>query len=333
MKVLVTGGGGFLGRRIVELLLERGDEVVSVARGDYPALRELGATTVRGDLGVPEDARRAVEGVDAIIHTAAAVGMWGSYAHFKRGNILATQHLLDAAQAEGVTRLVFTSSPSVTFQSGDVENGPQELPYPDEHLAYYPETKAEAERRVLAAHDPDGLRTTSLRPHLIWGPRDPHLLPRLVARARQGKLKIVGSGTNRVDMTYIDNAAIAHLQALDALDREGSGPGGKAYFVGDGEPVAMWPWLNTLLERLDIKPITSKVPLAVAYQAGAAAELAWKTLRRSGDPPMTRFVATQLATSHWYDMAPARRDFDYTPLTDPDTGLERTLEDLRARGI
>lgn len=332
MKVLVTGGGGFLGKRVVELLLGRGDGVRSVARGEYPELAAMGVEIVRGDLAEAEVARRAVVGVDAVIHTAGKVGMWGEASEFERGNVEATRHLIEAARAAGVRWFVFTGSPSCTFDGGDTENGGQELPYPQTFMAHYPRTKAAAERLALAADDPSGMRVCSLRPHLIWGPGDPHLIPRLVARAKAGRLKIVGDGKNRVDLTYIDNAAGAHLQALDALARDGA-PGGKAYFISDDAPVVLWDWINDLFGRIDVKPVTSKVPLGVVRAVGGVLEGVWGGLSLSGEPPMTRFVAAQLATSHWYDMRPARRDFNYTPLVRNEEGVVRLVEDLKQRGL
>jgi nucleoside-diphosphate-sugar epimerase len=332
MKVLVTGGGGFLGKRVVELLVERGDAVRSVARGAYPELDALGVEAVRGDLADAATARRAVEGVEAVIHTAGKVGMWGRAEDFERGNVLATQNLIDAAQAAGVRWFVFTGSPSCTFDGGDTEDGKQDLPYPTTFLAHYPRTKAAAEQLALRADNPSGMRVCSLRPHLIWGPGDPHLIPRLLARARAGRLKIVGDGKNKVDLTYIDNAAIAHLQALDALGRDGA-PGGKAYFISDAAPVVLWDWVNDLFGRVGVKPVTAKVPLGLARMVGGVLEGVWGGLGLSGEPPMTRFVAAQLATSHWYDMGPARRDLGYAPRVKNEEGMALLVEDLKRRGL
>lgn len=328
MPILVTGGGGFLGRVIVEQLLARGDEVRSVARGDYPELRALGVETHRGDLGDPEVAARAVEGCDAVIHVAAKAGVWGDPDAYWRANVTATQNIVDACRAAGAGRLVYTSSPSVTFDGGDHEGVGNDVPYPEAFLAHYPRTKAEGERFALRA-DGVGLRVTALRPHLIYGPGDPHLIPRIVERAQAGKLAIVGDGENVVDLTYVDNAAAAHLQALDALDRLDArgepGPAGKAYFVSDDSPVKIWDWLNQLFERLDLPPLTRKISPRLAYVGGSVMEGVWSGLSLKGEPRMTRFVALQLSTSHWYDMAPARRDFGYAPPVDPDEGFERLV--------
>ncbi|MEZ4460774.1 MAG: NAD-dependent epimerase/dehydratase family protein [bacterium] len=324
MKVLVTGGGGFLGRAIVEQLLDRGDDVTIIARSDYPEIRALGAKTVQGDLADKDACAKAVDGQDAVIHTAAKAGVWGKKEDYERSNIEATRNVLNACFDKGVGRLVLTSTPSVTFDGTDAEGAGQDLPYPATFLTHYPQTKAHAEKLVLTSNGPN-LATTALRPHLIWGPRDPHLVPRVVESARKKKLKIVGDGRNRVDLTYVDNGAVAHLQALDALTSHEAPNAGKPYFIADGEPVVLWEWINTLLGRLDVPPVRGHVSPDVAYKAGAVLELVYRTLRLSGEPRMTRFVAQQLSTSHWYDMEPARRDFGYTPIVNPDDGFERLV--------
>jgi nucleoside-diphosphate-sugar epimerase len=215
MRALVTGGGGFLGRAIVEQLLARGDAVTVLSRGRYPEVEALGAAGLSWDLSV--DAPGLTEqlvGFDVIFHVAARAGVWGERSDFFAINVDGTRRILEAAVAAGVPRFVYTSSPSAVW-SGSDEDGLTEAdcPYPTEFLAFYPESKAAAERMVLAASGPD-LATTALRPHLIWGPRDPHLVPRLLDRGRAGKLKIVGEGKNRVGITYVDNAAHAHLLAM-----------------------------------------------------------------------------------------------------------------------
>lgn len=326
MPILVTGGGGFLGRHVCKQLLAQGHDVRSIARGDYPALRAMGVETVRGDLTLAPDVHEAARGCDAVIHSAAKVGMWGPREAFVQGNMHATANVIQACEDQGVRALVFTSSPSVTAHPGDTVNGPQDLPYPDTYEAFYPETKARAEQMVLKADRP-GLRTTSLRPHLIWGPEDPHMIPRLIERARSGRLKIVGDGQNMVDLTYVDNAAAAHLQALDALlNHPDPAHAGRAYFISDDSPVKLWQWLNALFEEVGVEPVRGKISLKTARRLGAIAERTFRALGVERDPPMTRFVASQLATSHWYDMTPAREDFGYTPPVSPEQGRALLVE-------
>jgi nucleoside-diphosphate-sugar epimerase len=311
MNILVTGGAGFLGGAIVTQLLDRGEDVTSVSRGDYPNLRARGVRTFQGDLADPQVAFDAVAGQDAVFHVAAKAGVWGSALSYRRANVVATENIVGACRQHGVSYLVYTSSPSVTFDGGDACGASNDLPYPESFLAEYPKTKAEAESRVLAANSPT-LQTVSLRPHLIWGPGDPHLIPRLIDRGRKGRLRILGDGQNVVDITYVDNAAQAHLNALDALV-DGGDVAGKAYFIGQDEPVRLWDWVNDLFSRLGLPPVAQRVSPRLAYAIGFLCEWFYRGARLSGEPPMTRFVARQLATSHWYDPSPARDELGYQP--------------------
>lgn len=324
MKILLTGAGGFVGGVIARMLRARGDEVRTVARNDYPALTELGCEHLRGDLCDATVAHSAVAGMDAVIHVAAKAGVWGRAADYEASNITATQHLLDACLAHGVKRFVFTSSPSVTFDGTDAKHANESLPYPAKHLAHYPRTKAEAERRVLAANGKNGLLTCALRPHLVYGPGDPHLLPRLVKRAKSGQLAWIGGG-NEVDVTYVDNAAHAHLLALDALAGDEPRAAGQAYFISQGTPVRPDAWVGTILSELSVAPVTRRVTLPVASAAGAVLEAVWSLFGLSGEPMMTRFVAKQLGTSHHYDLTAARRDLGYQLLVSDEEAHRRTV--------
>lgn len=310
MKALVTGGGGFLGRHLVAALLARGDRVVSYARGSYPELEKKGATCVRGDLADRDALRRACRGADVVFHAAAKAGIWGDAREFWTTNVEGTRNVLAACLAAKVPRLVYTSSPSVCFDGKDHVKAGNDLPYARKFLAAYPRTKAQAEAIVLGANGSDGVATCALRPHLLVGPDDPHLLPRLVARARAGRLAVVGDGRNEVSLTWVGNAAAAHLAAADRLEPRAP-HAGKAYFVAQKDPVILWTWVAELLERLGIRRPRRRVPLPVAYSAGAALELLWTARRLATEPPMTRFLALELARSHSYDMSPAERDFGY----------------------
>lgn len=323
MKALVTGGGGFLGRALVLRLLAEGHQVTALGRHDYPEIAALGARTVRADILDTGALAEVFVGQDVVFHAAAKAGVWGPREAYVRTNLGGTKSVLAACRAASVGRLVYTSSPSVVFDGRDHEGASNDLPYPPRYQAAYPETKAAAERLVLAANGP-GLATVALRPHLIWGPCDPHLLPRLIARAEAGRLRIVGDGRNRVSVTYVDNAVEAHLRAAERL-HAGAPCAGCAYFVNDAEPVTLWPWLNELLERLGVPRVTRRVPLSVAWGAGALAESLFRLLRLPGEPPMTRFVAQQLARTHWYDLAPAERNLGYQPTVGPAEALDRTV--------
>lgn len=328
MKAVVTGGGGFLGGAVTRLLRQRGDSVRSFTRSRYPWLDELGVEQSLGDLAKLEDVEQAVTGCDVVFHVAAKAGVWGRYSAFFDTNVTGTQNVIAACKKHGVRRLVYTSTPSVVHAGKDVEGANESLPYPKHFEAYYSETKARAEKAVLAANGPD-LATVSLRPHLIFGPGDPHLIPRIVAAAKAGKLKRIGTKTVTVDVTYIDNAAQAHLDAADRLDI-GTPPAGKAYFLSNGEPVELWPFIARVLAEAGAPPVTKSVSAWKARLAGRVMEVLYWLLPLPGEPPMTRFVASQMSTSHWYDISAARRDLGYDPKVSVEEGLKRLGERLRA---
>jgi nucleoside-diphosphate-sugar epimerase len=327
MKALVTGGGGFLGGVIVRMLRERGDQVRSFSRGEYPALAALGVEQVRGDLGDQVAVIAAAQGCDIVFHVAAKAGIWGCYADFYRANVTGTASVLAACRANGIGRLVHTSSPSVIFDGTDVEGGDETIPYPASYEAHYPRTKALAEQMVLSANSPQ-LAVVALRPHIIWGPGDNHLAPRIVARGRSGRLRRIGERANLVDTVYVDNAARAHLQAADRL-APGAPPAGRAYFISNGEPIPLWEMVNRILAAAGIPPVTRSISPGMAYTIGCICEGVWGLLRMPGEPPMTRFVAHELATAHWFDISAARRDLGYDPQVSIDEGLKRLREWLR----
>jgi nucleoside-diphosphate-sugar epimerase len=329
MKALVTGGGGFLGKAIVKLLRARGDEVRSFSRNPHPVLTELGVEHCRGELGDAEAVKRAVEGCDIVFHVAAKAGVWGPYEEFYQANVLGTKHVIDACRQFGIKRLVYTSSPSVVFDGSDMEGVDESIPYPEHFEAFYPQTKAEAEQLVMNAND-QNLATVALRPHLIWGPEDNHLVPRILERGAKGALRKLGTRECLVDTIYVDNAALAHLQAADHLD-VGSAVAGKAYFLSQGEPLPIWDVVNRILDAGGLPPVTRTISPALAYKVGAILEKVYGLLNLKGEPRMTRFVAKELSTSHWFDLSAARNDFGYQPEVSFDEGMERLREWLSAR--
>ena len=330
MRILVTGGGGFLGQALCRGLVERGHEVSSFNRGHYPALEALGVRQLRGDLADAGAVLAAAAGVDAVFHNAAKAGAWGSYDGYFQANVVGTRNVLAACRALGIGRLVYTSTPSVTHRrTHPVEGGTADtVPYGEGFKAPFAATKTIAEKEVLAANGSTlaggvALATVALRPRLIWGPGDQQILPRLVERAKAGRLRFVGSGDNLIDTTYIDNAAQAHLDAFEHLTCPDAPCAGRAYFISNGEPMATREIVNALLEAAGAPRVEGTIPFGLAYAIGAACETLWPLLRLRGEPPMTRFLAEQLSTTHWYSMEPALRDFGYAPKVSIAEGLER----------
>ena len=329
MKALVTGGGGFLGLYIVEQLLAAGHAVRVFSRGHYPALTAIHVETQQGDLRDARAVERACEGIDAVFHVAAVPGVWGSWDAYHGVNTTGTLNIISACRRFDIQRLIYTSSPSVVFDGSDHINADESLPYPTNWLCHYPHSKALAEQAVLAADDPNGLRTVSLRPHLIWGPRDNHLIPQLIQKACAGRLRQVGRGNNVVSISYVENAAAAHVQVEESL-RNSRTAAGRAYFINEPDAVNLWDWINLILARAGLPPVTQKISATMAWYVGSVLEAAWKVSGRKHDPPMTRFVAAQLSVSHSYSIAAAQRDFGYKPLVSVNEGLRRMQPDLEA---
>lgn len=328
MRVFVTGGGGFLGLAIVKQLIARGDRVISYSRQAYPELEALGVEHRQGDLSEKHRLIAAMKGADAVVHVAAKAGVWGKPDDFYQANVVGTENVIAACQYLGIPKLVYTSSPSVVHPGhGGLEGADESIPYPEHFLAEYPRTKAIAEKMALAANSPT-LSTVSLRPHLIWGPGDPHFVPRLVSRARSGRLRLIGSADPMVDTVYVDNAAHAHLLALDKLTPD-SPIAGKAYFITQDEPVTVSRFLNGIIQAAGLPPVTRRIPAGLAMLIGGALESIYRGLNLPGEPQMTRFLAHQLSTPHWFDISAAKRDLGYVPEVSFDQGLERLAESLR----
>jgi nucleoside-diphosphate-sugar epimerase len=338
---LVTGGTGFLGRHLVERLLAQGRAVTVLTRRSAPDLEKRGVRFVVTDLADANAVRSACHGIETVFHIAAKVGVWGRDDDFFRANVLGTRAVLEGCRTHGVRRLVYTSTSSVVYNGRDLSGVDESLPLAATCPATYPLTKAVAEREVLAANAPE-LRTIALRPHLIWGVGDPHLVPRLIERAKAGRLRIVGSGRNRVDLVHVENVIDAQLLAEAALaqcqlivDKTIRPPdaSGKAYFITNGEPVVLWDWINGLLHALGISPVTKHVSLAAATARGVACETLWRALPLRGEPPMTRFIAKELATDHWFDISAARRDLGYAPRISMAEGMAELITHLQTHGL
>jgi nucleoside-diphosphate-sugar epimerase len=323
MRALVTGGGGFIGSHVAMCLHERGDEVTVLGRSAYPAIESRGIRAVRGDVRDGDLLAEAFRGMGVVFHVAAIPGIWGDRRLFETVNVGGTRNVIAACRSAGVPRLVFTSSPSVVFGIEALCGVDESQPYPERYESVYAETKAAAERLVLAANDTE-LATVSIRPHLVWGPGDPNLIPRVIERARQGRLVQVGDGSNLVDITYIDNCATAHVLAADAL-HVSAACAGKAYFISQGEPVRLWGWLSELLAAVGAPPVRRTISYSTARRVGGVLEAVHRLLRLRGEPRMTRFLAGQLAKSHYFRIDAARRDFGYVPAVSTGEGVRRLV--------
>ena len=326
MKVLLTGGGGFLGGAIAKRLVARGHDVTSFSRGRYPALDALGVRHVRGDLASRADVSEAARGCDAIVHTAAKAGVWGDADAYFRANVIGSRNVIAACRERRIGRLVYTSTPSVAHAGGDIEGADESLPYTTHPSTDYQATKTLAEREVMQAHG-DGLSVVALRPHLVWGPGDPHLVPRILARGRRGRIALPGGGHKRVDTIYVDNAADAHVAALEHLTPDAP-CAGQAYFVSNDEPLPMRDIVLGILRAGGIDATVVPVPTSIAYGAGAILEAVFRLAKIEREPPLTRFVASQLATAHWFDISAVKRDLEWTPAVSIDDGLARLAESL-----
>lgn len=317
-KILVTGGGGFLGGAIVRRLVERGDQVVSFARSSYADLKALGVRQIQGDISDKTAVERACRGVDLVFHVAAKPGIWGRYADYYSTNVTGTQNVISGCLKNHVSRLIYTSSPSVIFDGTDMEGVDESTPYPDKYYTHYPKTKAIAETFVLKATG-NNLMTIILRPHLIWGPGDTHFVPRIIERAR--RLVRVGNGRNLVDTIYIDNAAEAHILAADALEKKPE-LSGNIYFISQDEPIPAWDMINAILKAAGLDPVKRSIPHQAAWLIGAMFEFIYRTFDIDQEPQMTRFLADELATAHWFDISAAKNDLGYVPRISIKEGLE-----------
>jgi nucleoside-diphosphate-sugar epimerase len=325
-RVLVTGGGGFLGSAIIKSLLAGGHRVTSFSRQSHAHLTEWGVEQFQGDISDAAAVMHAVQDVDVAFHVAAKAGVWGKYDDFFAANVIGTRNVIAAGSTAGVKALIYTSSPSVIFDGTDMEGVNESAPYPRKYHAAYPETKALAERQILKAAA-EGLPAVILRPHLIWGPEDPHFLPRIIERASQ--LRRVGEGTKCVDTIYIDNAADAHILAATKLMAR-PGLSGRIYFISQDDPLPLWDMIDHLLQAAGREPVKGSVSPQVAWLAGTLLEWVYRFFKLKGEPRMTRFVARELATAHWFDISAARKDLDYHPRVSTAEGLRRLSEWLRA---
>ncbi len=325
-QVLITGAGGFLGTAIAARLRRLGIRVRGLSRRHYPRLDELGVEQVQGNIADSAAVARAIEGCDAVFHAAAKAGIWGPLDEYQRTNVEGTRVLLEQAERFHVRKLVYTSSPSVVFNGRELEGVDESTPYCRQFEAAYPRTKAQAEQMILAANGRD-LATLSLRPHLVWGPGDNNLFPRIVARAQKGRLVKIGARDPLIDPVYIENAVDAHLSAITRLE-PGSKVAGRVYFITQRETIRLWDMVNQFLAIAHLPPVSRSVARPLALAAAGLVELAYHVTRRDEEPPLTRFLVRQLSTSHWFNNEAAERDLGYRPAISIAQGMQLLAGDF-----
>jgi nucleoside-diphosphate-sugar epimerase len=319
-RILITGYGGFLGSAICKILLNNGYEVHGLARGDYPQLQSLGVVTYRGDAADESIAAAAIRGCDAVIHTAALAGVSVFAKSFEHANVQVTKTVLDAAIEAKLTAFVFCSSPSVVFAGRSQKYIDEREPYPETFLAHYPRTKAISEQLVLQSSNK--IAACALRPHLVWGSGDNHLIPRLVDRAKKGRLRIIGTGENIIDTVHVDYAAQAHVDALEVLLERPQTINGRAFFITDDEPVKCWDWISQILRQFNLSSPTKSISVNSAYRIGHLMEMIYRVSRIKLEPPMTRFVALQMGLDHYYNISAAKELLGYRPIDDRDARIK-----------
>ena len=332
MNVLITGGSGFLGQHLIRFLNRNGfHNLRSFNRSKCAALAGQSIEMHYGDLADFEAISEAVKGCEVVFHVAAKAGIWGNYKSYYRANVEGTLNVLRACERWGVKKLIYTSTPSVVFNGQSLANVNESMPYGKHWLCAYAKTKRIAEEAVLKANGKNGLFTVALRPHLIWGPGDNHLIPRLLDLAKRGLLFRVGSGQNWVDLSYVENVAEAHYLAMNAL---GQGRiDGKAYFISQDDPVRLWDWVNDLLVRLELPRVKKRISYRLAYVLGGLFECVYTLLRIPKQPPMTRFLATELAKDHYFNMMAAKMDLHYIPRISNEEGIHKLVDWIKTTSL
>ena len=324
MNILVTGGGGFIGAALVRRLVELNHQVTSFSRSDYPELKQIGVETIKGDLTDLNAVKTACVRKDIVFHVAAKAGIWGPYFEYYQTNVQGTKNILQACLMEQVKYLVFTSSASVVFKGNKLEGANESESYPANPLSSYTATKALAEQNVLEANSPE-LSTLSLRPHLVWGPGDRHIIPRIIQRAISGKLRLIGTGQYLIDTTYIDNCVSAHICAATAIKNNPDVPG-KPYFISNGEPFPVQEFIKAVLKSANIFPVKKFLSFRSAYIAAGLLEFIHKIFRIKSEPQLTRFLVRELCTSHWFDISAAKEKLGYVPEVSIKKGFEQLAD-------
>lgn len=315
MRVLVTGASGLLGGAVAALLVGQGHSVTTLQRRPSGV---AGARDLSGSITDHRIVQDAVQNVEGIIHLAAKVSFTGRAAEFDEVNVEGTRRLLHSARAAGVRDVVFVSSPSVANSGAAIAGLGAEPADPEHAHGDYSRTKAEAELLALAENGPQ-FRVAAVRPHIVWGPGDTQLVERVLARARRGRLPLLDSGAALIDTTYVDNAAAAIVAALHRMEHIH----GRSLVVSNAEPRPVGELLAGICSAGSVSAPSWTVPGGVARAAGAVVEKLWTWAGREEEPPMTRFLAEQLSTAHWFDQRETQELLNWKPAVSLDDGLAR----------
>jgi nucleoside-diphosphate-sugar epimerase len=327
MDILVTGGGGFIGMALIKRLNADGHKVTSFSRREYPLHWALGINSVQADIRNLEDVEEACKGKDMVFHLAAKVGIWGKYDDYYSTNVTGTSHVIEACRRQGVKGIVYTSASSVVFDGSDLEGIDESYPYPDKHRSHYAGTKAQAERLIIGANS-ENLKTISLRPHLVWGPYDSHLVPGVLRRASSGRLRRIGDQEHFIDTTYIDNMVDSLVLAAKALETNSEAVG-RNFFITNGEPARVWDFINSIIQISGYGPVQKKIPERAAMFAAGFSELSHRIFKIDSEPFMTRFAIREICTNHWFDISNARNILGYEPRVSYAEGFKYLKEYLK----
>jgi len=327
MKVLVTGGGGFMGMALIKRLIAEGHKVTSFSRREYPLHWALGIRSIQANISDTDAVIQACKNKDLVYHLAAKMGSWGYYKDFYDANVKGTENVIKGCKEHGVSRIIFTSSSSVVFDGNDLEGIDETYPYPEKQLSYYADTKAIAERLILEANS-DSLKTISLRPHLVWGPYDSHLIPWILNRASTGRLRRIGDKEHFKDTTYIDNMIDALILAAEALESN-TDACGRALFITNGEPARVWDFINSIIQVAGYEPVQKKIPEKLALTAAGISEWFHRIFKLKTEPFITRYFIKELCSNHWFDITAARELLGYTPRVSYSDGFRQLRKYLR----
>lgn len=312
---------------LIKRLISDGHQVTSFSRREYPLHWALGISSVQADIRDLEALEKACRGKDVVFHLAAKVGIWGNYSDFESVNVTGTFNVIKACRKQGVGRIIFTSSSGVVFDGKDLEGIDETYPYPEDQGSHYASTKALAERLIIEANS-EKLRTISLRPHLVWGPYDAHLIPGILKRVNSGKIRRIGDQEHFIDTTYIDNMVDALILAMDALGNKPEAAG-EVFFITNGEPARVWDFVNSIVQIAGHPPIQKKIPERLALFAAGISERTHRLFKIKSEPFMTRYAIREMITNHWFDISKARDILGYNPGVSYAEGFKRLKDYLK----